>query len=439
MSLPSSVSVDGMSGQPYWESPVEKQIREAQERGDFDNLPGAGKPLDLSDAGDPDWWVKRFAAREKLDLGGALPGALALRKEAAGYPESLVDVRTEAQVREIIEDYNTRVLADRLRPAVGNLPPLIARTLDVDEMVERWRPAARRARGAAAPGPRGGGGCPGRRAAAAPVVVAAPSRPLTDAECALPNRPLAVTITGSRDPTHTTSRGATRRKGAHVHSLRTRSGPDCVRGPRSQGPGPAAPAPLLGAHARGAGGRSRCRRAVMAPADALEAAGFDLDFGDDDSGLFLKYLRRGSGYYIDIGASELVAKGAIRLVRGQVDHLTEHAVVLTDGTEFEADAVVYATGYGSMNGWAARLISQDVADAVGKCWGLGSDTTKDPGPWQGELRNMCKPTRQDNLWFHGGNLHQSRHYSRYLAMQLKARMEGIETPVYALAETHHLT
>ncbi|MBC9820620.1 DUF1992 domain-containing protein [Terrabacter sp. MAHUQ-38] len=129
-----------MSGQPYWESPVEKQIREAQERGDFDNLPGAGKPLDLSDSGDPDWWVKRFAEREKLDLGAALPGALALRKEAAGYPESLVDVRTEEQVREIIEDYNKRVLADRLRPAVGNLPPALARTLDVDEMVERWRP-----------------------------------------------------------------------------------------------------------------------------------------------------------------------------------------------------------------------------------------------------------------------------------------------------------
>lgn len=129
-----------MAGQPYWESAVEKQIREAQERGDFDNLPGAGKPLDLSDSDDPDWWVKRFARREKLDLGGALPGALALRKEAAGYPESLVDVRTEAQVREIVEDYNKRVLADRLRPAVGNLPPLLAKTLDVDEMVERWRP-----------------------------------------------------------------------------------------------------------------------------------------------------------------------------------------------------------------------------------------------------------------------------------------------------------
>jgi len=128
-----------MASQPWWESPVEKQIREAQERGEFDNLPGAGKPLDLSDSGDPDWWVKRFAARENLDLGGALPGALALRKEAAGYPEALADVRTEANVREIIEDYNRRVLADRLRPAVGNLPPMLAKTLDVDEMVARWR------------------------------------------------------------------------------------------------------------------------------------------------------------------------------------------------------------------------------------------------------------------------------------------------------------
>ncbi|MHC6175989.1 flavin-containing monooxygenase [Glutamicibacter sp. X7] len=172
--------------------------------------------------------------------------------------------------------------------------------------------------------------------------------------------------------------------------------------------------------------------------EGLEKAGFDLDFGDDESGLFLKYLRRGSGYYIDIGASALVADGSIALARGEVDHLTENSVVLADGTELPADAVVYATGYGSMNGWAAKLISQEVADAVGKCWGLGSDTTKDPGPWQGELRNMWKPTQVENLWFHGGNLHQSRHYSKYLGLQLKARYEGIDTPVYALAETHHL-
>ena len=172
----------------------------------------------------------------------------------------------------------------------------------------------------------------------------------------------------------------------------------------------------------------------------LERAGFLLDFGDDGSGLLMKYLRRGSGYYIDVGASELICNDSIKL-RSGVDtvRITEDAVVLSDGTELPADLIVYATGYGSMNGWAARLISQDVADKVGKCWGLGSATTKDPGPWEGELRNMWKPTQQEALWFHGGNLHQSRHYSQYLALQLKARAEGIPTPVYGLAPVHHRT
>jgi putative flavoprotein involved in K+ transport len=173
--------------------------------------------------------------------------------------------------------------------------------------------------------------------------------------------------------------------------------------------------------------------------DRLEKAGFWHDWGEDGSGLFMKYLRRGSGYYIDVGAADLVADGEIKLAHGQVSELTEDAVVLDDGTTLPADVVVYATGYGSMNGWAADLISQEVADKVGKVWGLGSDTAKDPGPWEGEQRNMWKPTQQEALWFHGGNLHQSRHYSLYLALQLKARYENIPTPVYGLQEVHHLS
>ncbi|MDX0520051.1 FAD-dependent oxidoreductase [Sinorhizobium medicae] len=171
----------------------------------------------------------------------------------------------------------------------------------------------------------------------------------------------------------------------------------------------------------------------------LEKAGFMLDWGADGSGLFMKYLRRGSGYYIDVGACDLVIDGSIKLKSGSdVSHLTEDSVVLKDGTVLPADLVVYATGYGSMNGWAADLISREVADNVGKVWGLGSDTPKDPGPWEGEQRNMWKPTQQEALWFHGGNLHQSRHYSQYLSLQLKARCEGISTPVYGLQERHHL-
>jgi putative flavoprotein involved in K+ transport len=172
----------------------------------------------------------------------------------------------------------------------------------------------------------------------------------------------------------------------------------------------------------------------------LEKAGFMLDYGDDESGLFMKYLRRGSGYYIDVGASDLVANGKIKLKSGvDVKELRRRSIVLTDGTELNADLVVYATGYGSMNGWAAELISKEVADKVGKVWGLGSNTTKDPGPWEGEQRNMWKPTQQKALWFHGGNLHQSRHYSQFLALQIKARMEDVPTPVYGLQDVHHLS
>ena len=170
----------------------------------------------------------------------------------------------------------------------------------------------------------------------------------------------------------------------------------------------------------------------------LERSGFMHDWGADGSGITMKYLRRGSGYYIDVGASQLIIDGKIKLKAGSdVREITEDSVVLEDGTELKADLIVYATGYGSMNGWAADLISQEVADKVGKCWGLGSDTPKDPGPWEGEPRNMWKPNQQEALWFHGGNLHQSRHYSLYLALQLKARMAGIPTPVYGLQQVHH--
>ncbi len=172
----------------------------------------------------------------------------------------------------------------------------------------------------------------------------------------------------------------------------------------------------------------------------LEKVGFMHDFGDDESGLHVKYIRRGSGYYIDVGASDLVCDGKIKLKsRVEVQEIKPKSVLLSDGTELKADLIVYATGYGSMNGWAAKLISQEVADKVGKCWGLGSNTTKDPGPWEGEPRNMWKPTHQENLWFHGGNLHQSRFWSQFVALQIKARMEGLKTPVYGIPDVHHLS
>ena len=163
----------------------------------------------------------------------------------------------------------------------------------------------------------------------------------------------------------------------------------------------------------------------------LNAAGFMTDYGEDGSGLMLKAFQTGSGYYIDVGCSELIARSNVK-VRSKVEigEIRETSVLLTDGTELGADVIVYATGYLPMNEWLATIISRAVADNVGPNWGYGSGARGDPGPWQGELRNMWKPLKQEALWFHGGNLHLSRHYSHFLALQLKARAVGLATPVY---------
>ena len=154
--------------------------------------------------------------------------------------------------------------------------------------------------------------------------------------------------------------------------------------------------------------------------EGLARAGFLYDFGEDGSGIHTCYLRRGAGYYIETGASKMIIDGRIKLAAGTgIEHINESSVTLTNGTELPADLIVFATGYGDMNQWAAQLISPEVALNVGRVWGLGSATKYDPGPWEGELRNMWKATRQQGLWFHGGNLMQSRHYSIYLALQLK--------------------
>ncbi len=163
----------------------------------------------------------------------------------------------------------------------------------------------------------------------------------------------------------------------------------------------------------------------------LAASGFRFDFGEDNTAIGGKYMRTASGYYIDVGGSDLVAAGEIQVRSGVgVERIRKNEVVLTDGSSLPADAIFYATGYGPMESWAEMLISPEVADKVGPCWGLGSGTRGDPGPWEGELRNLWKPTAQEGLWFHGGNLLQSRYHSLHLALQIKARMEGMATPVF---------
>jgi len=165
--------------------------------------------------------------------------------------------------------------------------------------------------------------------------------------------------------------------------------------------------------------------------ERLTKAGFAIDFGEDETGLMMKAYRTGSGYYIDVGACDLIINGDIAVKSGvAIETLTPEGIRFEDGSELAADAIIACTGYQSMHETVAEIVSREVADRIGPCWGLGSGTRGDPGPWHGELRNMWKPTAQEALWFHGGNLALSRFYSKFVALQLKARMEGIPTPVY---------
>jgi hypothetical protein len=121
---------------------VDLQLRQAAERGDFDNLPGAGKPIrDLGTHHDPDWWVKQLIERERVT--GVLPPALQLRKDDAGLDARLDGLAAEREVRAEVEDFNARVMRARYTPVDG--PPLVTMPRDVEATVEAWR-ERRRAR-----------------------------------------------------------------------------------------------------------------------------------------------------------------------------------------------------------------------------------------------------------------------------------------------------
>jgi putative flavoprotein involved in K+ transport len=180
------------------------------------------------------------------------------------------------------------------------------------------------------------------------------------------------------------------------------------------------------------------RRSDAAFYRKLEDAGFLLGHGEDGTGFVPQLFRRGSGYYVDIGASGLIANGDIKVrSRVSVEAITPHGLLLQDGSELPADVIIYATGYHRADGSGWQVLSDEVAARVGKIYGYGSGVAGDPGPWEGEIRNLWKPTQQRSLWFHVGGFVFSRFYSRVLALQIKARQVGLPTPVYALAEVHH--
>ena len=151
--------------------------------------------------------------------------------------------------------------------------------------------------------------------------------------------------------------------------------------------------------------------------DGLERVGFRLDFGDDGTGWQFKYLSRGGGYYFNVGCSDLVVSGAIRLAQfSDVDRFVAEGARLKSGDTLKADLVVLATGYRPQEELVRKLFGDAVAERVGPIWGFGEEQ---------ELRNMYTRTRQAGLYFIAGSLAQCRINSKYLALQIKAIEEGL--------------
>ena len=124
-----------VSAQEPW---VERLIREAKERGEFDDLTCTGKPLPpFKGQDDENWWIRGLIEREHLDMTAALPPQLALRKEAQGLPDRILQESSEARVRELLEDFNARVRELWRRPVDG--PVVVVRPVDVEGLLGRWR------------------------------------------------------------------------------------------------------------------------------------------------------------------------------------------------------------------------------------------------------------------------------------------------------------
>ena len=151
--------------------------------------------------------------------------------------------------------------------------------------------------------------------------------------------------------------------------------------------------------------------------EQLERKGFRLDFGEEDTGWQFKYLTRGGGYYFNVGCSDLLVEGKVRLVQfADIAEFVADGARLASGEKLAADLIVLATGYQGQEALVAKLFGTDTARRVGPVWGFGEGQ---------ELRNMFQRTAQPGLWFIAGSFAQCRIYSKYLALQLKAGEAGL--------------
>jgi len=151
--------------------------------------------------------------------------------------------------------------------------------------------------------------------------------------------------------------------------------------------------------------------------DGLRAVGFKLTSGDDNTGFQLFYLRGAGGYYIDVGCSPLIIERKIPLLQAEdMDRFVCNGLRMKDGSVLAYDLVVTATGFEGMQGAIRALLGDEFAEKIGPIWGFDEDFN---------MRNMWKRTNQEGFWIMGGAITEARLFSRYLALQIRASLDGL--------------
>lgn len=149
----------------------------------------------------------------------------------------------------------------------------------------------------------------------------------------------------------------------------------------------------------------------------LNERGMKTYFGSDGTGFQMMFMRGEGGYYIDVGCSALIADGTIGILQSDdVEGFAADGMKMADGRVVPCDVVVLATGYLNMQENIRAMFGHSVAEKVGRVWGFDGDR---------QMRAMWRRTGQDGLWITGGSLLDSRIFSRFMTLEIKAELEGI--------------
>jgi len=167
----------------------------------------------------------------------------------------------------------------------------------------------------------------------------------------------------------------------------------------------------------GARGAEAIREADQELLNHLHAVGYRTNMGEDGSGLYWLALTRAGGFYLDVGACQMLIDGKIKLKNdAQLEQFTSTGLQFSDRSHLEADVVIFATGYGDARIAMRKIVGAAIAERIPKVWGLNDE---------GEISGAWREVGTEGLWYMAGNFAMARFFSKHLALQIKAKQAGV--------------